>query len=77
MKSFNNKLILGTMKINKNFKTKEKLADYLNYAHSLGIKYLHVSNEYKSYGLLKKSLNIVKKKNLNLLSNFPSLRNLA
>lgn len=69
MKSFNNKLVLGTMKINQNYETKKQLADYLNYAHTIGIKYLHVSDEYQSYQILKKSLKIVKKKNLNLSSN--------
>lgn len=51
-----NKIVLGTMKLNKYFTNSDDLSNFLSYAHVKGVRQLHVSNEYSSYNLLVKSL---------------------
>ena len=55
------------MKLNKYFNSSIALSKFLIYLHNKGIDKLHVSSEYLSYNLVKQSLKIIKKKNLNLL----------
>lgn len=57
-----NKLVLGTMKLKKYFNNSKDLSIFLDYAHSKGIKQIHLSNEYNSYNLVKKSLTRIKQK---------------
>lgn len=57
-----NKLVLGTMKLKKYFKNSKDLSNFLAYAHAKGFSQFHVSNEYDSYNLLKKSIKIINKK---------------
>ncbi len=66
-----NKLVLGTMKLKKYFFNTEELTNFLEYAHDKGIRQLHVSNEYSSYTLIKKSLKKIKKKKFVLILKLP------
>jgi hypothetical protein len=59
---FLKKIVLGTMKFKKYFNNSNELAIFLDYAHKKGVKQLHVSNEYSSYNLLKKSLKRIDKR---------------
>ena len=73
--SFKNKIVLGTMKLKKNFSNFNSLSNFLNYAHKKGIKKLHISFEYTSYNLLIKYLNKNCKKKFTLIVKLPEPEN--
>lgn len=62
-----NKIILGTMKLKKYFFNSKDLSIFLNLVHKKKITQLHVSNEYKSYNLLIKSIRKIKNKKFNFI----------
>ena len=64
---FVNKIVLGTMKLNKYFTDINELSNFLDYAYKKGIKQLHISNEYNSYNLLSRSLKKINKKKFTLI----------
>ena len=64
---FKDKIVLGTMKFKKYFNNCNTLSKFLDYAYKEGIKQLHVSSEYNSYNLLKKSLKKINKRKFTLI----------
>lgn len=66
-----NRIVLGTMKLKKYFNNSGDLSNFLDYAHQKGIRHLHVSNEYKSYNLLKKSLKKINNKKFTFILKLP------
>ena len=64
---FRNKIVLGTMKLKKYFKNSKELSKFLDYAHTKGIRQLHISNEYSSYNQIKKILSKISKKKFTLI----------
>ncbi len=64
---FKNKIVLGTMKLKKYFKNSKELSKFLDYAHTKGIRQLHISNEYSSYKLIKKIFSKISKKKFTLI----------
>ena len=66
-----NRIVLGTMKLKKYFNNPSDLSNFLDYAHQKGIRHLHVSNEYKSYNLLKKSLKKINNKKFTFILKLP------
>jgi hypothetical protein len=73
--SFKNKIVLGTMKLKKNFSNFNSLSNFLNYAYRKGIKKLHISFEYTSYNLIIKYLNKNCKKKFTLIVKLPEPEN--
>ena len=65
--NFLNKVVLGTMKLEKYFASIKDISNFLEYAHYKGVKQLHVSNEYNSYNSIKESLKKIKKKKFILI----------
>jgi hypothetical protein len=55
------------MKLKKYFDKSDKLSSFLIFAHKKGIKHIHVSDEYSSYHLIKKSLEKIYLKNLTII----------
>ena len=64
---FINKIVLGTMKLKKYFNNSKDLSIFLDYAHEKGIKQIHISSEYDSYNLIKKSLKKIKQKKFSFI----------
>jgi len=62
LKKYKKKIVLGTMKLNKYFNNSKDLSSFFVYAHNNGIKNIHLSNEYKSYSLVIKSLKKINKR---------------
>ena len=70
-----NKLIIGSMKLNKYFSTSDQLSKFLKTLHKENIRQIHVSREYKSYKLLLKSLNKIKNKNFKFIIKLAEPKN--
>ena len=68
---FKNKIVLGTMKLKKYFKSSKELSKFLDHAHTKGIRQLHISNEYSSYKLIKKILSKISNKKFTLIIKLP------